>query len=85
MSLKILYFASIRESIGIAEEEVQPSLDVNTVKELINWLSASSNRHTRAFEKHAQIHVAIDQVHSKFGSSINGAKEIAFFFFFTGG
>jgi molybdopterin synthase sulfur carrier subunit len=85
MALKILYFASLRESIGVAEEHLQPSADVHNIKELITWLSKQSKAHASAFKNHAQIHVALDQTHSSHETSIKGVKEIAFFPPVTGG
>ncbi|MGB6921029.1 MAG: MoaD/ThiS family protein, partial [Methylovirgula sp.] len=36
--MKALYFAWVRERVGLAEEEVAPPASVTTVAELVAWL-----------------------------------------------
>jgi sulfur-carrier protein len=39
MSVKILYFAWVRERVGKAEEMVEPPAAVATVGDLMGWLA----------------------------------------------
>jgi sulfur-carrier protein len=85
VSLKILYFAWVRERIGKAEEEVEPPADVATVGQLIAWLSAKDEQYAYAFENPKVIRAAIDRSHVRADARIAGAGEIAFFPPMTGG
>jgi molybdopterin synthase sulfur carrier subunit len=85
LSVKVLYFAWVRERIGKAEEDIAPPADVATIADLIAWLSAQGEEYAYAFEKPKVIRAAIDRVHVKPGTAIAGAREIAFFPPMTGG
>ena len=37
--MKILYFAWLRQKIGVGEEEVQPPAEVKTLGDLVDWLA----------------------------------------------
>jgi len=83
--LKAIYFAWVRERIGVAEEEVEPPSDVLTVGDLISWLASRGENYAYAFERASSIRAAIDRTHVKPGALIAGASEIAFFPPMTGG
>lgn len=83
--MNILYFAWLRERVGRGEETLSPPPTVETVTQLIEWLSQRSAGHAAAFADHKLVRAAIDQVHSPHSSTITGAKEIAFFPPVTGG
>ena len=83
--MNILYFAWVREKVGVAEERITPPAAVETVGQLMDWLATQSPKHATAFSNRAQIRAAVDQVHSAHGARITGAKEIAFFPPVTGG
>jgi molybdopterin synthase sulfur carrier subunit len=85
MTVKLLYFAWVRERIGKAEEDVVPPAAVTTVADLIAWLSGRGEEYAHAFEKPKVIRAAIDRVHVKPDAAISGAREIAFFPPMTGG
>ncbi|HJN21166.1 MAG TPA: MoaD/ThiS family protein, partial [Alphaproteobacteria bacterium] len=36
--MQVLYFAWLREKVGVAEEAIEPPAEVATVAELIEWL-----------------------------------------------
>ncbi len=63
--MKLKYFAWLRERIGIAEETVEPPVDVRTVDDLIGWLSGRGETYAYAFEKPKVIRAAIDHTHVK--------------------
>lgn len=85
MSITVLYFAWVKEKVGAGQEQLSPSSDVRTVSDLIAWLIQQSPSHAEAFSDISQIRVAVDQVHVPFDSSIENAKEVAFFPPVTGG
>ena len=83
--MKILYFAWLRERVGLPEEVVEPPAEVETVASLMDWLAGRDDAHAYAFENRKVVRAAIDQVHVKPGTAIAGAREIAFFPPMTGG
>jgi molybdopterin synthase sulfur carrier subunit len=83
--MKLKYFAWVRERIGVPEEVVEPPAAVQTVGELILWLSARGEQYAYAFEAPRLIRAAIDQSHVRQEAPIAGAREIAFFPPMTGG
>lgn len=85
MTVRLLYFAWVRERIGKAEESLEPPATAATVAELIAWLSSRGEEYAHAFERPAVIRTAIDKVHVKPDAAIRGAREIAFFPPMTGG
>ena len=85
MSIELLYFAWVRESVGRGEESVEPPATVITIAELLDWLSASSTNHATAFADRARLRAAIDQRFVPLDTPIAGAREIAIFPPVTGG
>jgi molybdopterin synthase sulfur carrier subunit len=85
MSVKLLYFAWVRERIGKPAEEVEPPSGITTVADLIGWLSRRGEEYARAFDNPQVIRAAIDHRHVKAETAIAGAREIAFFPPMTGG
>ena len=83
--MKALYFAWVRERIGTAEEELSPPAEVNTMAELIGWLSGRGENYAHAFENPTVIRTALDRVHVKHDARFGGAREVAFFPPMTGG
>ena len=85
MTVKVLYFAWVRERIGKAEEEVEPPAEVATVGDLIAWLAAKGEQYAHAFENPKVIRAAVDRSRVRADARIEGAGEIAFFPPMTGG
>ncbi len=83
--MKILYFAWLREKVGVAEEERAVPDGLQTVAELVDWLKRQSPRHETAFENARLLRCAVDQEFGTPETSIAGAREIAFFPPVTGG
>ena len=77
----LLYFAKVREAVGIGEERIDLPEGVATVADLADWLQT---RHP-VFADRDRIRVAVDQVMARFDSVIGDAREIAFFPPVTGG
>tara|TARA_B100000579_G_scaffold101699_1_gene80916 strand:- start:145 stop:393 length:249 start_codon:yes stop_codon:yes gene_type:complete len=82
--MKILYFAWLREKVGVPYEE--KDVKAVTVKDLIQELVEVDEKYAIAFSDLKSIRVAVDQkLVQDFATSIKNAKEIAFFPPMTGG
>jgi len=85
MSVKILYFAWVREKTGKAEEILDLPADVQTVADLVAWLKERGPEYAEAFARPGVVRAAVNQTHVQPTASIAGAREIAFFPPVTGG
>jgi molybdopterin synthase sulfur carrier subunit len=85
MSVKLTYFAWVRERIGKGEEVVEPPAGVATVGDLMTWLAGRGEEYAFAFENPKVIRAAINHAHVKPSALLNGAAEVAFFPPMTGG
>lgn len=85
MTLRILYFAWVREAVGTGEEIVAPPPAVTTVAALVDWLATRSDGHARAFADPTRLRAAVDQSFVALDASILGAGEVAIFPPVTGG
>jgi molybdopterin synthase sulfur carrier subunit len=83
--VKLLYFAWVRERIGMGEEEVDLPDSVATVGDLIAWLSARGPGFAHAFERPDVIRAALDRRHVPHDTALADAREAAFFPPMTGG
>jgi sulfur-carrier protein len=85
MSVKLLYFAWVRERVGKGEEVVEPPAGVTTVGDLMRWLAGRGEEYAFAFENPKVIRAAINHAHVKASTPLAGATEVAFFPPMTGG
>jgi molybdopterin synthase sulfur carrier subunit len=83
--MKVRYFAWMKRTVGLADEEITPPHDVKTVGDLVAWLRARSKGHAEALAEGAAFGAAVDQRTATFDVPIAGAREVAFFPPFTGG
>lgn len=81
--MDVLYFAWVRERIGIPRETVDTK--ATTVVELVEELKAREERYEAAFADLSALRVALDQDLSDFDASLDGVREVAFFPPMTGG
>ena len=81
--IDVLYFAWVRERIGVAKEAVDT--DAATVSELVAELSDREERYASAFADISAIRVAVDQELVDFDAPLETAREVAFFPPMTGG
>ena len=81
--IDVLYFAWVRERIGIPREAVET--EATTVAELVDELRAREERYALAFSDLKALRVAVDQDLSDFDAPLKGAREVAFFPPMTGG
>jgi molybdopterin synthase sulfur carrier subunit len=83
--MQLLYFAWVRERIGIGEEAVEPPETVRTVADLAEWLKDRSPGHADALADFSKLRAAVDQRFVPLESGLGAAKEVAFFPPVTGG
>lgn len=83
MRLDVLYFAWLRERIGLPRERVET--EAATVADLVAELAAREERYALAFSDPASVRVALDQELSEFSAPLAGVREVAFFPPMTGG
>ena len=81
----LLYFAWVREKVGVASEELALPTEIATAAGLAAWLAARSPGHAEAFADPTKLRCAVDQEMVATDALIGDAKEIAFFPPVTGG
>ena len=84
-SLTILYFAWLRERVGVAEETLTPPEGVNTVAELSAYLAGLDARHAAAFKDQKTVRCAVNQEFADPATVLRPGDEVAFFPPVTGG
>ncbi len=83
--MRLLYFAWVRETIGVGEEDVQPPEAVRTVADLIDWLRGCSDGHASALADMTRLRAAVDQKFVALDTQLGAAREVAIFPPVTGG
>lgn len=81
--VEVLYFAWVRERIGVPREEVETS--AATVADLVEELRGREERYALAFADLSALRVALDQDLADFDAPLAGVREVAFFPPMTGG
>ena len=81
--IDVMYFAWVRERIGVPREQVETS--AATVADLVAELRAREDRYDLAFSDTSALKVALDQELADFDAPLEGVKEVAFFPPMTGG
>ena len=81
--MDVLYFAWVRERIGVPRETVETT--AATVADLVEELKAREERYAAAFADLSALRVATDQELTDFDASLEGVREVAFFPPMTGG
>lgn len=81
--IDVLYFAWVRERIGLPKERVETG--AATVTDLVEELKAREARYAAAFADLSALRVAVDQQLTDFDAPLAGAREVAFFPPMTGG
>lgn len=83
MKLRVLYFAWLRERIGLPSETVET--EARTLRELAAELAAMDDWHAAAFADLSAVRAAVDQELADLDDAIGDAREVAFFPPMTGG
>ncbi|WP_159807943.1 molybdopterin converting factor subunit 1 [Litoreibacter roseus] len=81
--MNVLYFAWVRERIGLPKEQVETT--AATVADLVSELKEREERYALAFSDLTALRVAVDQELTDFDAPLSGVREVAFFPPMTGG
>ena len=85
MTVRILYFAWLRQEVGASSEEASPPPGVATVADLMAWLRARGGGYAEAFAEDAVLRAAVNKKVVDPGHPLASGDEVAFFPPFTGG
>ncbi len=83
--MKILYFAWLRQKIGLGEEEVSPPEEVRSVGDLVDWLAGRGPGYADALADRGALRIAVNQEYAKESDPVSAGDEIALFPPVTGG
>ena len=83
--MRVLYFAKVREIIGLPEENIDLPSNVQTVEDFLDYLISKENKYDLALSNKETIHIACDENHVDKDFILNNTKEIAIFPPVTGG
>ncbi|MGB3406754.1 MAG: molybdopterin converting factor subunit 1 [Jannaschia sp.] len=83
MTVQILYFAWLRERIGLGRETVET--EARTIADLVEELRGREERYAMAFSDMRTVRAALDQELVPLDTPLDGAREVAFFPPMTGG
>ncbi|PKR91173.1 molybdopterin converting factor subunit 1 [Pleomorphomonas diazotrophica] len=81
----LIYFAWVRERVGLSDERLSLPASVRTAGEMIAWLAERGDNYAYALESPSTIRVAVDQLHIEQDEPLGDAREIALFPPMTGG
>ena len=81
----LLYFAGLRERVGVSREQVALPSGNSTVSALVDLLRARDGRWTEAFAPNRQWRVAVNREMASPATPVRPGDEIAFFPPVTGG
>ena len=83
--LTVLYFAWLRERVGMSEESVPMPDGAKTVAALVDWLVTRGPGHASAFQNRRTIRCAVNQEFAEPSTILSAGDEVAFFPPVTGG
>ena len=82
--IRLRYFASLREALGIAEEQLELPAGIRDISDLNHWLRQRGGDWDSALADR-RLHVAVNQVIAGPDSTIKDGDEVAWFPPVTGG
>ena len=77
--MKVLYFAWLRQRIGISMEELNLPEEVRTVGDLVDYLITKGDNYSEAFNQKKVIRAAVNLEYVSFDHKLINKDEIAFF------
>jgi molybdopterin synthase sulfur carrier subunit len=85
MRVRILYFASLRESLGVDREEIELPAEVADAAGLRAWLRQRGGPWAEVLAEQRAVRVAVNQSMAAPGTPLAQGAEVAFFPPVTGG
>jgi molybdopterin synthase sulfur carrier subunit len=85
MRVTLLYFASLREAVGIDRETCELPPGVDTVARVRDWLRERGGAWAAALGEGRNVRAAVDQVMARTDVPLADGAEVAFFPPVTGG
>ena len=83
--MKLLYFAWLRERIGLAEEDVDLPAGITNVAGLLDWLKGRGPGYAQALADLSVVRVAVNLDYVKADAPVARGDEVALFPPVTGG
>jgi molybdopterin synthase sulfur carrier subunit len=83
--VKLLYFASVRQTLGTGEEDIALPAGITTVADLAAHLAARGPAYAAIFAAPKALRAAVNQTHAGFDAPVSEGDEVAFFPPMTGG
>jgi len=83
--MKLLYFAWVRQKLGLSEESLDPTDDIATVADLLAHLRARGGAYAEALAETTAIRVAVNQAFAQPEDAVRAGDEVAIFPPVTGG
>ena len=83
--MKLVYFASVRETIGLSSEDRDFPCDARTVGDFVIWLRGQSQEHAVALDDLSRLRFALDQNMVTADALLGDGEELAIFPPVTGG
>ncbi len=83
MRFQVLYFAGLKENLGLGGETVNPPAEVATTGQLRDWLINAQGRAALASARN--LRCALNQEMVSFDAALTDGDEVAFFPPVTGG
>ena len=81
----LLYFARLRETLGLSSEQVELPATVQTIGQITDWLRQRGGAWESELAPGRSVRAAVNQVMASADSAVNAGDEIAFFPPVTGG
>jgi molybdopterin synthase sulfur carrier subunit len=81
--VRVLYFASLRENLGLADESINEA--VLNVSELLDLLAERGQQWDEQLRQNTRLQIAVNQSLAKRNTSLSANDEVAFFPPVTGG
>jgi len=82
--VRLRFFASLRETLGTGDEQVELPGDITDISALTAWLQARNDRWHAALDN-TRVRIAVNQTIVKPGHPVRDGDEVAWFPPVTGG